>query len=112
MTLLDNRNPRIIVLRRKGRAFADAGGACRAVIECELRARGIATGRVRTGCRGSGGVSGGASTDHPSGSQAITLRSMTRIGGHRRRYSAGFSRPMTMTQVNPEDDENEPGVKG
>ena len=57
------------MLRRKGRTFADAGGACRAVIGCALAggALGIATGRVRTGCRGSDGVSGAASTDHPSG---------------------------------------------
>jgi hypothetical protein len=32
MTLLDNRSPRIAVLRRKGRTVADAGGACRTVI--------------------------------------------------------------------------------
>ena len=36
MTLFDNRSPRIVVLRRKGRTFADAGGACRAVIGCAL----------------------------------------------------------------------------
>jgi hypothetical protein len=32
MMLLDNPSPRIEVLRRKRRTFADAGGACRAVI--------------------------------------------------------------------------------
>ena len=36
MTLFGNRSPRIVVLRRKGRTFADAGGACRAVIGCAL----------------------------------------------------------------------------
>ena len=36
MTLIDTPEPRIVVLRRKGRTFADAGGACRAVIECAL----------------------------------------------------------------------------
>ena len=36
MTLFDNRSPRIVVLRRKGRTFTDAGGACRAVIGCAL----------------------------------------------------------------------------
>jgi hypothetical protein len=81
MTLFDNRSPRIVVLRRKGRAFADAGGACRSVIGCAFAGPlGIATGCVRTGCRGSGGVSGGASTDHPSGMPGITVRSMPRVG--------------------------------
>jgi hypothetical protein len=36
MTLFDNRSPSILVLRRKGRTFTDAGGACRAVIGCAL----------------------------------------------------------------------------
>ena len=36
MTRFDNRSPRIVALRRKGRTFADAGGACRAVIGCAL----------------------------------------------------------------------------
>ena len=67
MTLPNNRCRRIVVLRRRGRTFADVPGARRAVIGRELRARGIATGHVRTGFRGSSGVSGGALTDHPSG---------------------------------------------
>ena len=64
-----DRNPRIIVLRRKGRPFADTGGACRAVIGCALAGGrvGDCDRRVRTGCRGSDGVSGAAATDHPSG---------------------------------------------
>jgi hypothetical protein len=38
------------------------------MIGCALAgSAGIATGRVRTGCRGLGGVSGGASTDHSPG---------------------------------------------
>jgi hypothetical protein len=54
MTLFDNRHPGIVVLRRTGRTFANAGGACRAVIGCALAgALGIAPGRVRTGCRSS-----------------------------------------------------------
>ena len=36
MTLFGNRSPRTVVLRRKRRTFADAGGACRAVIGCIL----------------------------------------------------------------------------
>jgi hypothetical protein len=44
MAPFDNRNPRIVVLRRKGRTFANAGDDCRAVIGRELRALGIATG--------------------------------------------------------------------
>jgi hypothetical protein len=38
-------------------------------------------------------------------SRTITLRSMTRIGGRRRRYSAGFPPDCDAAQVNPEDDE-------
>jgi hypothetical protein len=36
MTLLNNRSPRITVLRRKGLTVADVGGACRTVIGCGL----------------------------------------------------------------------------
>ena len=36
MSLFDNRGPRIVVLRRKGGIFADAGGTRRAVIGCVL----------------------------------------------------------------------------
>jgi len=82
MTRFDNRSPRIVVLRRKGRTFADAGGACRAVIGCALAggAGGIATGRVRTDRLGSGGVSGGASTDHPFGTPGHNPRADDRRG--------------------------------
>jgi hypothetical protein len=67
MTLPNNRCRRIVVLRRRRRTFADVPGARRAVIGHELQAHGIATGHVRTGFRGSSGVSGAALTDHPSG---------------------------------------------
>ena len=57
MTLFDNRSPRIVVLRRKGRTFADAGGACRAVIGCALAG-------------GAGGLRPGASGP-TAGAQAV-----------------------------------------
>ena len=84
MRLFGDRNPRIVVLRREGRTFADAGGACRAVIRCAL-------------------AGGAGNCDRPRQDRlpglrrgflallrliirrarwALTLRSMTRTGRH------------------------------
>jgi hypothetical protein len=88
MTLFDNRSPRIVVLRRKGRTFTDAGRACRAVIGCALT--GGAAG-LRPGASGpTAGVQAVFRLTIRLARRAINLRSMIRIGGHRRRYSAGF----------------------
>ena len=109
MTLFGDRNPTIVVLRRKERTFADAGGACRAVIGCALA--------------GGAGDCDRPRQDQLPGAQArflavlrliihlarwaITLRSMTRIG------SAGFSRVMTMRLKSiRRTTRNERGVKG
>jgi hypothetical protein len=73
------------VLRRKGRTFADAGGACRAVIGCAL------AGVRRWGLRpAASGPAAGVQTVFPAllrliirrARRALTLRSMTRTGRH------------------------------
>jgi hypothetical protein len=62
----------------EGRAFANAGVLPRGDrVRVGRRRWGIATGRVRTGCRCSGGVYG-CVRDHPPGTPARILRSMTR----------------------------------
>ena len=72
------------MLRRKGRTFADAGGACRAVIGCALA--GGAWG-LRPAASG---PAAGVQTVFPAllrliirrARWALTLRSMTRAGRH------------------------------
>jgi hypothetical protein len=68
------------------------------------RAPGIATGLVRTDCRSSGRAPVLRLIIRLA-RRAITLRSMTRIGGHPRRYSAGPGQMTMRRKVNPEDDE-------
>ena len=74
MTLFDNEVAAIVALRRKGRTLsyiAEEIGVCREVIGRELRARGIATDHIKPiAGPAEGGVSGGASTDHPPGPPA------------------------------------------
>jgi hypothetical protein len=107
MTLFDDRSPRIVVLRRKGRTFADARGVCRAAIGCALAggAGGLRPAASGPAAGGSGEVSGGASTDHPPAPD------------HNPQVDDPYRRPPTEVfsrffppddggaQVNPEDDE-------
>jgi hypothetical protein len=82
MTLFDNWSPRIVALRRKGRTFADTGGACRAVIGCSLRVQGIATaasGRL-LGAQAGTGFRAMLRLIIRLARRATTLRSMTRAG--------------------------------
>ena len=106
VTLLDDRHPRIVVLRRTGRICANAAGACRAVIGmCWQAGPGIATGRVRTGCRGSGGDSAGASPGS-SPTRRACFRVTEALAGPPAKVFSRFSPPDDdEAQANPEDDE-------
>jgi hypothetical protein len=106
--------PRSVVLRRKGRTFADAGGACRAMIGCALAgSAGVVTGRVRTGSRSLSGVSGGASTDHPPGTPGHNPQVVDPYRRPPADVFSRFSRQMTMRRQSiRRTTRNEPGVKG